>query len=752
MADRHLDVIWSVGELSALFTESSTLDAFLQRIVAIIAEHMSADVCSIYLLDDDGETLRLVATRGLEPAAVGSVSLKRGEGIVGQSIKELRPIQTGDAAEHPSYRFFPGIGEEVYHSFIAIPMLRGKTQIGVVTIQHRDRDFFNHEDLKALQIITSQLASAVENARLVLSLHPKDKSAPARASGIPGLIKGRVASEGFAYGRALVTDRTTIHDFLSDMEAEGEYSLQDFRAALERTTLQLEEFQRTLEEKLADIASLIFSAHLLMLRDRQFVERMEELIKAGQNPVRAVAVVVHEYTHRFTSMNDAYMREKAVDIEDLGKRLIDNLMPGDEDSHEYRGKVVISRSIFPSDMIKYFSEQIGGVVSIGGGVTSHVAILARSLDIPMIITDHGELLELDSSSYVLLDAGVGNIYIDPEEQVLKGFQERQETRISQETPLPEEGTFTKDGEQVRLLANINLLRDVDIALKLNAAGVGLYRTEFPFLVRNDFPSEEEQYMVYRSLVDKMGTRPLVFRTLDVGGDKIPSYYNFVDEQNPFLGMRSIRFSLREKGIFKQQLRAILRAGEGADLSIMFPMVAGLDEFLAARDLVRECLAELKSEAVPHNQSPGLGIMIELPAVLGMLDELAQEVDFFSIGTNDLVQYLLAVDRTSELVSYLYKPHHPAVLRALSRVAQCGHKHGIAVSVCGDMGRDAQFIDFFIGIGIRAFSVESHFLPFMHQTIQDIDCRSACEHADRLLQASRIEEVEAILEQERGESG
>lgn len=745
MKKRYLDFICTIGELSSLFTESSTLDSFLQNTVDIVARHMEVDVCSIYLYDQEAGLLVLQATHGLAPGSAGRVRLAPGEGIVGLAMKERRPLLVGDSAAHPAYKHIPGIGEERYASFLALPMLRGDDCRGVVVVQHAEKDFFSAEDLKALKIINSQLASAVENARLFLRLRENRQQPVVREEqpAIPAFVKGKVGAEGLACGRALVDDKLGIHEYLDKEFAEDGLGLAAFRTALQTTARQLEGFQQGLEEKLADIGALIFSAHLLMLKDRNYSEKIEARITAGTHPGRAIAEVTHEFMHLFQTMADPYMQEKAVDIEDLGKRLIENLLFEEGEKIDYEGRIIIARNLYPSDIIRYFSEGIAGIVSIGGGVASHVSILARSLELPLVITDVMALRNLAPGTRILLDAQVGTVYVDPDRTVLDSYQDkfRPQPRFK---PLEEGGARTRDGVPVLLQANINLLRDVDYALGLNAGGVGLYRSEFPFLVRSDFPTEEEQYLVYAALMEKMAGRPVTIRTLDVGGDKIPSYYQYGAEQNPFLGMRSIRFSLREPVIFRQQLRAILRAGAGSDLGIMFPMISSLDEYRQAEELVGTCAAELAEEGAEFNRRPRLGMMIELPAALEILDELAGACDFFSIGTNDLVQYMLAVDRTNENVSHLYLQHHPAVLRALKRIVAAGARAGIPVSVCGDMGRDEKFIDFFLGIGVRSFSVDPHFLPFMRDSINAIRTREAEAIAARLLQCATISEAEAII--------
>jgi phosphotransferase system enzyme I (PtsP) len=305
-------------------------------------------------------------------------------------------------------------------------------------------------------------------------------------------------------------------------------------------------------------------------------------------------------------------------------------------------------------------------------------------------------------------------------------------------------TQTADGARTLLLANINLLSDLKVARELNCDGIGLYRTEFPFIIRTTFPTEAEQVVIYRKLVESMPGKPVTFRTLDAGGDKILSYYHDIKEQNPAMGMRSIRFSLQNKAVFAEQIRAILRAGAGADLHIMFPMISSIDEYREASEVVHESLDQLNKQGIEHHSKPKLGMMVELPAVVDLIDDFAREVDFFSIGTNDLVQFMLAVDRTNESVAGFYLPHHPAVLRVLNRIARAALAHGRELSICGDMAHETQYIPFLLGIGVRAFSVDPIYLLRTQQAITAVSIPEAEALAQSLLSASRIRDIEELL--------
>jgi phosphotransferase system enzyme I (PtsP) len=398
------------------------------------------------------------------------------------------------------------------------------------------------------------------------------------------------------------------------------------------------------------------------------------------------------------------------------------------------------------------SEDVKGIVLVSGGVTSHVAIIARSLKLPMVIAERSDLLKLPDGTPMLMDADIGSIYAGPSETIIQRFEIRNQTQKAEAKatrPILTH-TRTRDGESVKLLANINLLSEIKLAKDLNVQGIGLYRTEFPFLVRSNLPSEEEQYLVYKRLCDEMGDLEVTIRTLDIGGEKLLPYLEGTKEANPELGLRSIRFSLHYREIFLQQLRAILRAGDGTGkLKIVFPMISAIDEFRQARHAVEEAMVDLARKKLPFHPSPALGAMIELPAVLDIIHELAKEADFFSIGTNDLIQYLLAVDRTNEKVAAYYQPYHPSVLRSLHRIIQAALKAEIEVTVCGEMGHEPEFIPFFIGAGLRTFSVDPHFLRSVQEKIVNLSVSQASAYARALLAEPTLEGIQALLRSQKG---
>ena len=748
MTRDHARLICDVGELSAIITDASDLDALLQRIVNTVAGHMEADVCSVYLFDEAAQQLVLHATRGLLPASVGNVRLRPGEGLTGLAFSERRPVCEDDAPRHPHYRHFPGIGEEEYLSFVAVPILRGRRAVGALTLQSRRAAHFNDDDVQVFRAITAQLATTIEMARLLLTLEtPPSEPTPPPETPRLKLVRGHVGAEGCALGETVQLRPPSLDD-LRALVGPGPLGLPEFRRAVHATEQELEQLETTAGERLSDVTSLIFSAQLLMLRDQGWLQAMEALIDTGTPPAEAVHRIVLDYVARFDQLEDAYFREKRYDVLDVGRRLLSNLLARREGESRFEGRIAIARELLPSDALKLGVQKVAGVVLLSGGVTSHVSVLARSLDLPLLIVDEPRLLDLPDGTHVVLDANQGNLLIEPEAEIERSFRDKEEVRkaaVHMRDRMSDE-TRTRDGTRVHLLANINLLADVEVARSYKAEGVGLYRSEFPFMIRNDFPTEEEQFRIYRRLVEGMRGREITIRTLDIGGDKMLSYFDYGAEANPFLGLRSIRFSLRHPDVFVQQVRAILRAAHDSEVRIMFPMISSIDELASATRVVSECREALAMENVPACKLVRIGMMLELPSVLELMDDLAARCEFFSIGTNDFIQYMLAVDRTNENVAELYQPHHPAVLRGLARAVTAALRHGRDVSVCGDMAHDARFVPFLLGIGVRKFSLDARYLPRIQERIAATSLDHARDFAARLLRESSATSTARILDE------
>ncbi len=744
----HLNLLLDIGQLDWVFRGSSSIEKLLNNIVVMVARHMRADVCSIYIFDDATGDLVLRANTGFKPHLIGKIRLKPGEGIAGSVFQKNEPVFIADGFQHPNFRYFKATGEERYKSFLSVPIVSGSNPVGVIMLQRQHNNLFEDNDVKALQIVASQLAIVLENIKIIISLRhavPGD-GLRGKKEQLGGLfLRGKAASRGYAYAKATLAFGAVRFNDLAGQTFGKKYGLADLQKALAKTRKELTALQKAVEHKLSDAASMIFTSHLLILKDESFISAMTLSVKRGRNAPDAVIAAAQKYITLFSASPDPYIREKVHDIEDLVTRIVRNLAGKEAKLPPVRNRVVIATDLYPSDLLKLSSEGVKGIILLSGGVTSHVSILARSLDIPMVIVNDPAANQISDGDRILINAELGSVFINPAEDIVREFKDRiDRPGTLKAPPVMDKITRTKDGTRIGLMANVNLLKDLDTLRVLSCDGIGLYRSEFPFIIRKNFPTEEEQFFVYRKLVTGAPSKDITFRTLDIGGDKTPAYLDSAKEENPFLGLRSIRFSFKHRDVFTQQVRAILRAGADCDLKIMFPMIFSLDEFLQARDLVSQCADDLQKAGAVFHGHPQIGMMVEVPAAVGVIEEFAEVVDFFSIGTNDLVQYMLAVDRTNEDVAEYYIPHHPAVLRAIKRVADAARARGKDVSVCGDMANSAAYLPFLIGCGIRTVSMNAMYLAENQKIISGIDVEKAEVLAERLLAMATISGIEKEL--------
>lgn len=742
----HTQLLCDVGELSGLFHDATSLESFLQRIVEMVGVHLNAEVCSVYLFYEDTQELELRATKGLNRDNIGKVKLKLGEGLTGLALKELRPVCEQNASRNKNFKYFPALGEDNFESFLAVPIVRGRSRIGVMVIQNSRKNFFSEEDIRVLKAITSQLANTIEMTRIILAVEEEhDLQKESYVEEQSDVIKGQVGSSGVKLGPAVVVGQAK-DDLIIDTNKT--YTYENLEHAFAETERQLKAAQNQIEEKLSDVASLIFSAQILMLKDKTFVDAIRNAVSAGENPPLAIQRIVNQYTAKFEKISNPYIREKAQDVRDIGRRLIKNITGQSDQTSDITGKIIIAKELLPSDALKYSSQEVQGIIVLRGGATGHLAILAQSLQIPLIIADVPSLLRVEDNTEVLMDGSQGIIYINPTKEVKTSYKDFISHVIDLEKLQREvsEKTQTADGKDIHLYANINLLHDLEYASAFKAEGVGLYRTEFPFIVRSSFPTEEEQFVIYKKLIEGMKGKSITIRTLDIGGDKALNYFqDNITESNPFLGLRSIRFSLKYQDVFQSQIRAILRAGaECEKINIMFPMISSLDEFLDSKKILQAAMAELQEEQIDYCRNVRVGLMIEIPSVVSIMDDLAQEADFFSIGSNDFVQYMLAVDRTNEKVSYLYVPHHPSVLRALSKIVSKANEYKKDISLCGDMAHDERYLEFLIGIGLKNLSLNPQYIPRVQRKVKSIDAQKAQASAKKILTMNSLRELNEVF--------
>lgn len=745
---KTFDLICSVRELTSIFSTKTNITGLLKIVVKLVAKHMQTAACSIFLMDDSSEELVLRATSGLNPDFVGKFRLAMGEGITGRSLLERRPINIPRGADDPSFKHIPGMDEEQYNSILAVPILYQSKTLGVLVLEDPAPDYYDNHDVKSLQAITSQLATFLENAQSLIQLDKNAvKNQKNNKSSRKNFYKGTSVSEGIAIGNALFLSSANDDIFLTTRNIKYIETLDAFEEALEASINQLEKLQAKMDENLSEAGSLIFASHLLMLSDDNFSGSIRKYIEKGENPSKSIKKVVNEYIELFMNSRNISVQEKILDLKDLGHRLLRNLTDDEREEGDYTGQIIIAKELLPSELVKLAAQHTEGFILFGAGSTSHISILAKSLDVPVIFLNDSDFFKSIDNDLIIIDTFQSNILVDPNAELidkyltnLKHLKEENREKLDLL-----DKAVTLDGRKIKVQANINILSDARAAKEFKTEGVGLYRSEFLFLIRNNFPSEEEQYIIYRRLLEKM--EDVVFRTLDIGGDKVIGTVQEI-ESNPFMGLRGLRYSLRNPDIFTVQIRSLLRAGVGYKLKILFPLITGVEDFRKAAEIVKSSVNDLIDEGIECVANPEIGVMIELPSAVMMVDELAEEADFLSIGTNDLVQYMLGVDRNNDQIADLYIPHHPAVLRALRSVSEAADKHNCPLSVCGNAAADPDMLEYFIGLGITTFSTNHSMIQFIRRQISEMNYSHAKYFAKKSLNARTVKDIQALIAKKR----
>ncbi|SHH63698.1 phosphoenolpyruvate--protein phosphotransferase [Clostridium grantii] len=523
--------------------------------------------------------------------------------------------------------------------------------------------------------------------------------------------KGIAASKGYAIGTIVIKEDTEIIiDTTKITDVEGEIS--NLNVALEASKDQLAKIRDKAEKELGADKAAVFSSHIMLLDDPELSSAIIDKIQNDKdNAVKATSEIINMYVGIFGSMDDEYMRERASDIKDVGNRVLANLTnssTGEVDDLA-ENSIVVAHDLTPSDTAQLDKSKVVAFLTNIGGRTSHSAIMARTLEIPAIVGLNDITTSVTNGDTVIVDGSEGIVIINPNEATIEEYKAKQaefEKEKERLKSLINVRTITKAGKRTEVCGNIGKAEDVNQVLENGGEGIGLFRTEFLYMDRNEMPTEEEQFNSYKYVAEKMGEKPVVIRTLDIGGDKVLPYLPLPEEMNPFLGYRAIRLCLDKKDIFKIQLRALLRASAYGNIKIMFPMIASLSEFLAAKEVLQECMEELRSEGKDFNENLEVGMMVEIPSAAVCADELAKYVDFFSIGTNDLIQYTLAADRMNEKVSYLYDPMHPAVLRLIKMTIDGAHSQGKWCGMCGEAAGDETVIPTLVQYGLDEFSMSA----------------------------------------------
>ena len=564
-------------------------------------------------------------------------------------------------------------------------------------------------------------------------------------------LKAFPVSPGIAIGKALIFKAREESSLPLEYNVEDpELEIARYFSAVERTRKEIAALQTKLKNEGVEDGVEIFEAHLQILQDPSLTTRIEEQIRETKNNAESVlAKALKIVEARFSKVQDPFFRERFKDIQDIVERLQGQLSEGVRPSlmDAPEGSIVFVKELTPSDTAEVKTSAVRAFVAQGGGETSHAAIMAKAKGIPYVASVDFANLELCDGDPVVVDGETGDIIVHPTAETLQHYEalrDRLERDYKLLESVAQETATTRDGVEMLVSGNVEMLGEIETLHSYGAGGIGLFRSEYLFLLRESFPSEEEQYDIYSSLVTKMEGLPVVIRTFDLGGDKFGDFQSLDAEDNPFLGCRAIRLMLREQEIFKTQLRAIVRAASLGDVGLLFPMVSGLPELLEAKALVEEVKGELKSEGFVLPKKLRIGCMIEVPSAAMTCDILAKEIDFLSIGTNDLVQYSLAVDRGNQMISHLYNPTNPGIIRLIKNVAEEGNKQNVAVTVCGEVASDPHFSALLLGLGVHELSVAPRFIPVIKNVIRQLDSNKAKELADAVLQMSTADEIQHAL--------
>lgn len=731
------------------------LDAALDIIVRRVHHALGVDACAVYLaqLEDGPQRLVLRAGHSVNPDAIGRISLAPDEGLVGLVAQRAEPLNLERATSHPRYLRTDVYGGEAFDTFLGVPIIHQSRVLGVLVVTQREGRRFDEDAVTFLVTLAAQLAASIMHAvvgeEAFLVQHGQ--------AGGAGIVKGLAGALGLGIGECVVAYSPTALDDIPDRRAaDPEHELGRLREAIEATQAELRNLSEEMRCVLPEEERALFDVYVMMLEGDSLWEEAERVIRSGLWAPAGLRETIRGHVRQFQEMADPYLAERAGDIRDLGRRILLKLSSGDTDGpREYPERTILAgHEVSAAQIAEVPQERLAGIVSMRGSGSSHVAILARALGIPTVMGASDLPIARLEGKELIVDGYLGWVFVQPDEDIKAEFVRlvHEETELNEQLEgLKDLPTVTTDGAHVSLFANTGLQAEISPALIEVADGLGLYRTEMPFQVRDRFPGEDEQLRIYRRPLEAFAPSPCVLRTLDIGGDKVLPYFP-VEEDNPFLGWRGIRVTLDHPEIFLTQIRAMLRANEGlGNLSIMLPMISRLEELQQSMGLIQRAHRELLDEGF-DTPLPEIGVMIEVPAAVYQIEAIAKRVDFISVGTNDLTQYLLAVDRNNERVAKMYDSLHPAVLAALVQIKRGAARHGKPVSICGEFAGDPMGAILLLGMGIDSLSMSAGSLLQIKWVIRSISHQHAREILERALEMEDGRTVRQMMVDEIEKAG
>ncbi|MGA8651659.1 MAG: phosphoenolpyruvate--protein phosphotransferase [Xanthobacteraceae bacterium] len=721
--------------LREVMAEPVSAQERLDKIVVLIAANMVAEVCSVYVLRVDS-TLELYATEGLNRDAVHHTVLRSDEGLVGLVASQATAINLSNAQAHPAFSFRPETGEEIYHSFLGVPILRAGNTLGVLVVQNRAKRTYSEEEVEALQTTAMVLAEMIASGELSALALPGAEPAARRSLH----LKGMALSEGIALGHVVLHEpRVVVTNYIAD---DVPKELKHLESAIEALRTDLDQLLEHGDVVDGGEHRDVLEAYRMFAYDSGWLHKLEEAVMTGLTAEAAVERVQSDTRARMLRQTDPYLRERLHDLDDLANRLMRQLTgrdhaPSRENLPE--NAILVARSMGPAALLDYDRKRLRGLILEEGGPQSHVAIVARALGIAAVGEIDNATGIADPGDAIIVDGSAGDVHLRPPPDLEAAYAERVRLRArrqQQYQALRDQPCVTKDGEAMTLLINAGLSVDLPHIVDTGAAGIGLFRTELQFMVAPNFPRSSEQYSLYRAVLDAADDKPVTFRTLDIGGDKVLPYMRNIEEENPALGWRAIRLGLDRPALLRTQLRALLRAAGGRSLKIMFPMIAAVAEFDQAKELVERELTHLRRHGHKLPDAVEVGSMVEVPSLLYQLDELLEQVDFLSVGSNDLVQFLYAVDRGNPRVSTRFDPLSAPVLRALKDIADKSRAYGKPVTVCGELASQPIGALALTALGYRSLSLAPSAVGPVKAMLLDLDARQASEFLYPLIEKTR----------------
>jgi len=726
--------------------DASELQQALNIIVQRTKQVLHADAVSVYFRDDKADQLVLMATDGYNQKAVGKLKFNLDEGLIGVVLNQTEAVNIKNAQTHPNYRFVTETDEASFHGFLGVPIIQHRRALGVLVVRQTQQRRFSANDETFLVTLAAQLAGAISHAKKageLTNLLEEDDHTSFVMSGLSG-------SPGIAIGEALVVFPPASLSAVPDnaiAEDEVEDQINAFMDAVNNVEQEFKELSQLMAGTISDEELGLFDAFCLMLKSDTLLDACIDRIKAGQWVQAALRETIDDHVKQFNAMEDAYLRERAADIKDLGRRILMYLQKQQTSSQPVTGPVVlVGEEVSVSQFSEVPLKHLVAIISSKGSASSHVAILSNALGIPSIMGVDDFPVNKIKGQKIIVDGYNGQIHVKPTAAIIKEFNRLirdEKSRNAELNELIDKPSETLDGVQIPLHVNTGLLEDISPSLKSGAEGVGLYRTEIPFLIRDGFPGEDEQAKIYQQVLKRFSPRPVTFRTLDIGGDKALPYFPVV-EDNPFLGWRGIRIMLDHPEIFLTQIRAILKSNKfDNNLRLMLPMISDVREVDEAIVLIKKAHEELSNEGidVPY---PVIGVMVEVPSAVYQMDALAKRVDFFSIGSNDLTQYLLAVDRNNKQVADLYSCLHPSVINAIQHVVTVAHKHNKTISVCGEMAGDPVSALALIGMGVDSLSMSAGSLLRVKLVLRSFTQKQAKKLLDEALLMENAKRIRLLF--------